>query len=70
MIFGDFMKALAQLSDPRFRRVLLIGVLLSLALLVGVYAGFLWVISVFTPETIDIPTPDDAKRFYRFNIQE
>jgi CysZ protein len=55
MIFGDFMKALAQLSDPRFRRVLLIGVLLSLSLLVGVYAGFLWVISVFTPETIDIP---------------
>lgn len=55
MIFGDFFKALRQLADPQFRRVLLFGVLLSVALLVGVYAGFLALIEWLTPESIDIP---------------
>ena len=41
MIFASFFKALAQLGDPRFRRVLMLGVGLTLALLVAVYAGFL-----------------------------
>jgi uncharacterized protein involved in cysteine biosynthesis len=52
---GDFLKALGQLSDRRFRRVLGIGVLLSLALLVAIYAGFLAVIQYLTPESIEIP---------------
>ncbi|WP_435258151.1 EI24 domain-containing protein [Thioclava sp. FR2] len=55
MIFGDFLKALGQLGDRRFRRVLWIGVLLSLALLVGVYALFLLFIQWATPEVIEIP---------------
>jgi len=55
MIFSDFFKAIGQIGDPRFRRVLLIGVILSLALLVAVYAGFLWVISIYAPDTISIP---------------
>lgn len=55
MILGDFLKALRQLGDHRFRRVLAIGVLLSLALLVAVYAGFLALIQAFTPEVIEIP---------------
>lgn len=55
MILGDFLKALGQLTDRRFRRVLGLGVLLSLALLVAVYAGFLAVIQYLTPESIDIP---------------
>jgi len=55
VIFADFQKALAQLTDPRFRRVLLWGVGLTLALLVGVYAGFLWAIQVFVPDSITIP---------------
>ena len=55
MIFGDFLKALGQLTDRRFRRVMLIGVLLSIALLVGVYAGFLALIQWATPGSIDIP---------------
>ena len=55
MIFGDFFKALGQLGDRRFRRVLWIGVLLSLALLVGVYALFLLFIQWVTPEVIEIP---------------
>lgn len=55
MIFSDFLKAIAQMSDPRFLRVVLFGIGLSLALLVGAYAGFLWLIDVFTPGTVDVP---------------
>ena len=55
MVLGDFLKAVLQLGDRRFRRVMAIGVLLSLALLVAVYAGFLAVIQTFVPDAIDIP---------------
>lgn len=55
MIFGDFLKAVMQLADRPFRRVMLLGVLLSLALLVAVYAGFLALIQTLTPEVVDIP---------------
>lgn len=44
LIFSSFARALSQLGDRRFRRVLLIGVALTLALLVAAYAGLLWVI--------------------------
>ena len=44
MIFADFFKAVAQLPDPRFRRVLWLGIGLTIALLVGAYAGLLWLI--------------------------
>lgn len=54
-IFGDFLTALAQLSDRRFRRVVWIGALLALALLVAIYAAFLWFLQTFTPETVEIP---------------
>jgi len=55
MIFADFARALGQIGDARFRRVLFLGVALSLALLVAVYAAFLWALQTFTPDTIDIP---------------
>lgn len=55
MILGDFLKALAQLSDRRFRRVLWIGIGLTLALLVGAYAGLLWLIETLDPGAIEIP---------------
>ncbi|WP_354003998.1 EI24 domain-containing protein [Pseudotabrizicola algicola] len=54
-MLGDFLKAVRQLGDRRFRRVMGIGVLLTLALLVAVYAAFLALIQTFTPESIDIP---------------
>ena len=44
MIFGDFIKAINQLSDPRFRSVFFRGIGLTLALLVGVYAIVLMVV--------------------------
>ena len=55
MIFTDFAKALGQFFDPRFLRVLVIGVGLSLALLFGVYAGFVQVLDWLTPETLTLP---------------
>lgn len=55
MIFSDFFRALGQLGDGRFLRVVLLGMALALALLVGVYALFLWLIEMWSPGSVDIP---------------
>ena len=55
MIFNDFAKAIGQLTDPRFRRVLWLGLGLTAALLVGAYAAVLWLVSIFAPETVSLP---------------
>ncbi|PIE13691.1 MAG: hypothetical protein CSA70_04870 [Rhodobacterales bacterium] len=46
MIFSSFFKAVGQIGDPRFRRVLWLGIGLTIALLVAAYAGLLWLIDV------------------------
>ena len=48
MIFNDFAKAVAQLGDRRFQRVLWLGIGLTIALLVAAYAVILWLIQTFT----------------------
>jgi uncharacterized protein involved in cysteine biosynthesis len=58
VIFSDFLKAVGQLPDPRFRRVLWLGILLTIALLVGAYALILWLISATTDGGIEIPGVD------------
>lgn len=45
MIFTAFFKALGQIGDPRFRKVLFLGIGLTFALLVAAYAGFLILIN-------------------------
>ncbi len=55
MIFGDFLKALGQLGDPRFRRVLWLGLGLSVALLFAVYAMFLGLLNWMAPDTVLLP---------------
>ena len=55
MIFSDFLKALAQLSDKRFRRVLWMGIGLTIALLFGVYAVFLGSLNWLTPDELTLP---------------
>ena len=55
VILSDFLRALGQLGDGRFLRVVLTGVALALALLAGVYAGFLALIEMFTPGSVTIP---------------
>ena len=55
MILSDFMKAVGQLSDPRFRRVFLLGIGLTVALLFAGYAGLLWLVQALTDKPITLP---------------
>jgi CysZ protein len=55
MILTDFGKAVVQLGDRRFRRVMLIGLLLSVALLVAAYAVLLYVVRTVDPSQIAFP---------------
>ncbi len=47
LILTSFFSALGQTGDPRFRRVLGIGIALTIALLVAAYALLLWVLDTF-----------------------
>lgn len=55
MIFADFAKALGQMDDRAFRRVLFLGLGLTIALLVGIYAGYLWLIDTFADGPLTLP---------------
>ena len=55
MILSAFLKTLGQTGDPRFRKVLLLGIGLTLALLVAVYAGVLWLIQATVGDTTVLP---------------
>ena len=55
MILADFLRALRQMGDVRFRRVLYLGLGLTVALLFGVYAAFLGAVNWLTPDQITIP---------------
>ncbi len=55
MIWIDFLRALGQIGDPKFRRVLWLGLGLAVALLVAMYALLLGVIQWVTPEALMLP---------------
>lgn len=55
VILGAFLKALGQIGDARFRKVLLLGVGLTLALLVAAYAGLLLLVGWLTGDTVTLP---------------
>ncbi|MEL7202179.1 MAG: hypothetical protein AAGK25_11345, partial [Pseudomonadota bacterium] len=55
MILTSFFAALAQISDPRFRRVLLLGIALTIALLVAATSGFVWFIGWLTADRVSLP---------------
>ena len=55
MILSAFAAALGQWGDPRFRRVVLLGVSLTLALLVALYLAIIAAIQWLVPETTDLP---------------
>ncbi|WP_299659289.1 EI24 domain-containing protein [uncultured Ruegeria sp.] len=55
IIIQSFLKALGQIGDPRFRKVLLLGVGLTFALLIAAYAGFLWLINMLVGEQATLP---------------
>ncbi|UWR22111.1 EI24 domain-containing protein [Sulfitobacter sp. S190] len=54
-ILRAFGLTIGQIGDPRFTRVLVLGIALTLALLVGASIGFVWLIDWFTGDTVSIP---------------
>jgi uncharacterized protein involved in cysteine biosynthesis len=54
-MIGDALKAIAQMGDPRFRRVLLAGVGLSLALLLAFSAVLIWLAQWLVGPSVTIP---------------
>jgi CysZ protein len=55
MILTAFFNALGQLGDPRFRRVLLWGIGLTLALLIGATAAFVALLNSLTGDHVFLP---------------
>lgn len=55
MIFGDFFKAVAQLNDRAFNRVLLLGIGLTIALLVALYVGWLALVDAYVGGPVVLP---------------
>lgn len=60
MMFSDFTKAIGQLPDPRFRRVLLLGLGLTIALLAVATISFGWLVGWFVPDTVSLPWIGDV----------
>ncbi len=54
-MIADAGRALAQMGDPRFRRVLALGVALSVALLVGLAALLVWGASALVGPAVTLP---------------
>lgn len=55
MIFDAISKSISQLADPRFRRVLALGVGLTLGLLVAAYYLVFWIIQWLLPDAFSLP---------------
>lgn len=55
MIFASFFAALGQLGDPRFRRVLFLGIVLTIVLLVAFTTGLVWLVDALTADSVDAP---------------
>ena len=55
MIFDDFFKAIGQMGDRAFRRVLFLGLGLTLALLVAIYWGYLALVAQFAGGVVTLP---------------
>lgn len=55
MILTAFFKALGQMGDRRFRRVLFLGVILTIALLAGFYAVMLWMLNESVDGGVTLP---------------
>ena len=61
LIFSSFFAALSQMGDRRFRKVLGLGIVLTIALLVGAYAGLLWVLDIFVGEEAYVPVIGEVR---------
>lgn len=54
-MFSDFSKALGQLTDHRFRAVLMKGIGLTFALLIVIYMAFVWGVGLLLPDEMNLP---------------
>jgi uncharacterized protein involved in cysteine biosynthesis len=54
-VLADFARALGQIGDPAFRRVLGLGIALTLALLAGAVAVFFWLAGWLVPDSVTLP---------------
>jgi uncharacterized protein involved in cysteine biosynthesis len=61
VILRSYALALAQAGDPAFRRVILLGLALAVALLIAMYAALLLVIDLFTPQTLTLPIAGEVQ---------
>lgn len=61
IVVQSFLLALGQTGDRRFRKVLLLGVGLTVALLVAVYAGFLWLIQALVGPEATLPVLGEVR---------
>jgi uncharacterized protein involved in cysteine biosynthesis len=55
MIIADYLKALGQIGDSRFLRVLALGLGLTIALLFGFTVAFAWTIGLIVPDSFTLP---------------
>ncbi|MEP3846048.1 MAG: EI24 domain-containing protein [Paracoccaceae bacterium] len=55
MIFQSFFKALGQIGDRRFNKVLFLGIALTIALLIGATAGLVAFADWIVGDSIDVP---------------
>lgn len=60
-IFKAFGLAMGQIGDPRFRKVLLMGVGLTLVLLIGVSVVFVWLIGWFVGDSMWLPIVGEVR---------
>ncbi len=54
-MLGDFFTALGQMGDARFRRVLLLGLGLTVGLLAAVTVGLFWLVGWLVPDAFSLP---------------
>lgn len=54
-MIGDYLRAIAQITDPRFIRVLALGIGLTIALLFAFTVAFAWTIGLVVPDSFTLP---------------
>ncbi len=54
-ILSSFTAALGQVGDAKFRKVLLLGLALTLGLLVAITIATLWILNALLPDTVSLP---------------
>ena len=60
MILDDFFRSVGQMTDPRFRNVLMKGLALTVGLLVGVTLVMTWLVGFLVPDTLSLPFIGDV----------